>query len=105
MEEITNLQSPQLIEAVRVWVGWGYRSWPGRDDERLVKHFGAEIAAKLLPLIKSLITDFYSSDAHLVAVDLQDMGRLASEQFKQKHPTVADEIVQAFAGCYTFDFK
>jgi len=104
MEEITDLQSPQLIEAVRVWTGWG-QVMPNRDDERLVKHFGAEIAARLLPLIKSLEDDFYSSDAYLVAVDLQDMGRLASEQFKQKHPTVADEIVQAFAGCYTFDYR
>jgi hypothetical protein len=33
------------------------------------------------------------------------MGRLASEQFKRKHPTVAEEIVEAFAWCYTFDFK
>jgi len=36
---------------------------------------------------------------------LQEMERQASEQFKQRHPTVADEIVKAFAWCYTFDFK
>ena len=33
------------------------------------------------------------------------MEKLSSQQFKQKHPDVADEIVQAFAWCYTFDFK
>lgn len=78
---------------------------PSRSDERVTDHFGDASAAKLLPLIKSLEDDFYSSDARLVAADLQEMEKLASEQFKRKHPTVADEIVKAFAWCYTFDFK
>ena len=105
MVEMNNLKSPQLIEAVRVWTGWGQSMMPSRDDARLAKHFGDEVAAKLLPLIKSLEDDFYSSDARLVAADLQEMEKLASEQFKRKHPTVADEIAKAFAWCYTFDFK
>jgi len=78
---------------------------PDRNDKRLENHFGDEVAAKLLPLIKSLEDDFYSSDARFVAANMQEMERLASEQFRRKHPTVADEIVQAFAWCYSFDFK
>ena len=105
MVEMNNLNSPQLVEAVRVWTGWGLSIMPSRDDARLAKQFGDEVAAKLLPVIKSLEEDFYSSDARLVATDLQEMGRMASEQFKRKHPTVAEEIVEAFAWCYTFDFK
>jgi len=105
MVEMNNTNFPQLIEAVRVWTGWGRSMAPSRDDARLTNHFGEEVAAKLLPLIKSLEEDFYSSDARFVAANLQEMERLASEQFKRKHPRVADEIVKAFAWCYTFDFK
>jgi hypothetical protein len=105
MVEMNNLNFPQLIEAVLVWTGWGRSIAPSRDDARLANQFGGEVAAQLLSLIKSLEEDFYSSDARLVAANLQEMEKLASEQFKRKHPTVADEIVKAFAWCYTFDFK
>jgi hypothetical protein len=105
MVEMNNLYSPQLIEAVGFWTGWGQSAAPSRSDKRLADHLGENIAAKLLPLIKSLEDDFYASDARLIAADLQEMEKLASEQFKRKHPTVAEEIVKAFAWCYTFDFK
>jgi hypothetical protein len=105
MVEMNNLNSPQLIEAVQLWTGWGHCVMPSRDDKRLADHFGSEMAGKLLPIIRALEVDFYSSDARLVATNLQEMGRVASEHFKRRHPTVADEIVKVFAWCYTFDFK
>lgn len=105
MEEMNDFNSTQLVEAVRVWTGWGQSMMPSRNDKRLVERFGEDAAAKLLPVIKSLEDDFYVSDARLVAANLQDMERQASEDFKRKHPTVAEDIVKAFAWCYTFDFK
>lgn len=105
MVEINKLSSPQLIEAVRLWTGWGQSTVPNRNDKRVLDRFGEEDAVKLLPLIKLLDEDFYASDAQLIAANLQEMERLASEHFKRKHPTVAEEIVIAFAWCYTFDFK
>jgi hypothetical protein len=94
-----------LIEAVRIWTGWGQSLMPTRNDKRLVEHFGEEVSAKLLVLIKSLEEDFYTSDARLVAANLPEMETLASEQFRRRHPMVADDIVKAFAWCYAFDFK
>ena len=105
MVEIEKLNSPQLIEAVRLWTGWGQSPLPNRNDSRLLNHFGGDIGTKLLSLIKSLEDEFYASDARLRAANLQEMEKLASEQFKQKHPSIADEIVKVFAWCYTFDFK
>ncbi len=102
---MNNINSPQLIEAVRLWTGWGQSIMPSRSDKRLVDRFGEDVAAGLLPLIKFLEDDFYSSDARLVAANLQEMEKLASEHFRRKHPAVAEEIVKAFAWCYTFDFK
>ncbi len=78
---------------------------PSQSDQRLLDRFGEDVAAKLLPLIKSLKDDFYSSNAQFVAANMLEMERLASEQFKRKHPTAPDEIVKAFAWCYTFDFR
>lgn len=100
-----NLSSPQLIEAVRLWAGWGQSTAPSRNDQRLTDHLSEHAAAALLPLIKLLENDFYSSDARITAANLQEMRQLASEQFKQKHPGVAEEIVEVLAWCYTFDFK
>jgi hypothetical protein len=105
MVEINNLSSAQLVEAVRLWTGWGQSMMPGRNDKRVMDRFGDEDAAKLLLLIKSLANDFYASDARLIAADLEEMNKLASEHFKRKHPTVSEEIVKAFAWCYTFDYK
>jgi hypothetical protein len=105
MVKINNIDSSLLVEAILVWTGWGRDVMPRRDDSLLVNRFGTEDTAKLLPVIKSLEDDFYSSDARFVADDLQEMEKLSSAQFRKKHPTIADEIVKAFAWCYTFDFK
>jgi len=100
-----NHNLPQLAEAVRIWTGWGSHSHPNRNDERVIQHYGAAMAAKLLPAIKSLEDDFYSSDARFTAADLSEMGTRASEQFARKHPGIASDIVEALSWCYTFDYK
>jgi hypothetical protein len=105
MEALSGIDSPELVEAVRIWTGWGVQTWPSRDEARVRAQLGDAVASKLLPVIKSLEDDFYSSDANLTAANLQEMGKLASSDFRQKRPGVADEIVEAFAWCYTFDFK
>jgi hypothetical protein len=98
-------ESNLLIEAVFIWTGRGQKSWPHRDESALINHFGAEKASKLLSTIKFLQDDFYSSNANLIADNLQEMGKMASEEFRKKHPDIPEEIVQAFVWCYTFDYK
>lgn len=105
MVKVNFLELPQLVEAILLWTGWGREMMPRRDDSVLIDYFGTEIATKLLPVIKSLEDDFYSSDARFIAADLHEMELLSSAQFRKKYPTIADEIVKAFAWCYTFDFK
>jgi len=105
MAETNNLNSREFIEAVRLWRGWGQGMAPSRNDKRLAAHFGEDVAAELVPLIKSLQGDFYSSDSRFVTANFHEMEKHASEQFRRKHPGIADEIVQAFAWCYMCDFK
>ena len=105
MVEMSDFDSPQLVEAILVWTGWGRERMPNRDDSKVLKHFGGDAAARLLPIIKQLEDDFYQSNARLESNDLSQMATLASDDFRRKHPSVSDQIVKALAWCYTFDFK
>jgi hypothetical protein len=105
MDEINKFDNRQLTEAVLLWTGWKQTAIPRRDDSLLVARFGSELASKLLAAIKSLEDDFYLSEAKYVASDLKEMEAMSAEQFKNKYPKIDDEIVKAFAWCYTFDFK
>jgi hypothetical protein len=105
MDRLNNVESSQLTEAVLVWTGYGRDKTPRRRaDLLLAEHFGPELAARLLPLIKSLKDDFYLSDARQ-AGDLEEVGNLAAEYFRMKHPGIAEEVVKAFTWCYTWDWR
>lgn len=88
-----------------VRTGYGSTSSPSRDEQRLVGHFGSEGAADLLPQVRALEDDFYASDAHQTAPDLVSMGEAAANRFRELHPEIPEEAVQALAWCYTFDYK
>jgi hypothetical protein len=105
MEEITQLDSPQLVEATLLWSGWGRSPWPLRDESSVAQRFDPDLAGKLLSKIKELENEFYASEARFVAADLEEMERMSAGQFRDRHPEVAEKIVSAFAWCYTFDFK
>jgi hypothetical protein len=95
-----------LSAAILVWTGWDTSSaWPARDDARLVGRVGAELAGSLLPRIKELEAEFYSSNARYVAKNIKEMGDLAASSFQKEHPEISAAAVEAFAWCYTYDFK
>ncbi|MGO9458309.1 MAG: hypothetical protein ACLP62_14895 [Acidimicrobiales bacterium] len=99
------MESDAISQAVVVWTGWGHTAWPARDDERLVEKFGEAGGLDLVPKVHALQEQFYESYANLKAHDLVEMGSLASERFRQLHPELANDAVEALAWCYTFDFK
>ncbi len=105
MVAVTQWSSPVFVEAVLVWTAYGQDRMPRRDDAAVVSRFGAEIAAELLPAIKSLMDEFYLSDAKYTASDLVAMGKIATEEFRAKHPEITEEVLKALAWCYTFDFR
>jgi hypothetical protein len=105
MVKMTPKEWLRVGEAIVVWSGWGRSSWPARNDEALTNHFGRDVAAKLLPIIRELEDDFYLSDARNTASDLAEMASIASQQFMTKHPDLPEDAVRALAWCYTFDYK
>ena len=104
MVKVTSIDSEKLIEAVRIWSGWGGVA-PNRNDLRLIQRLGEKDANVLLPIIKRLEEDFYDSDACYVASDLEEMGQLAKRHFATMHPDLMSDVGDVFAWCYTFDFK
>jgi hypothetical protein len=95
----------QLSTALIIWTGFGQTPWPQRDEERLVRHIGADAAIELMPQLRKLEDDFYATSAWQTAPDLPAMDRQASEDFKRNHPEISDEAVNALAWCYTWDHK
>ena len=98
-------RTPTLSAAVVVWTGWDSRSLPSRDERQLAAQFGEDAARALLPQLRALEQEFYSSDAVRVSADLREMGERAATQFRGRHPELSEEAVQALAWCYTYDFK
>ncbi|MDQ6948994.1 MAG: hypothetical protein M3256_22720 [Actinomycetota bacterium] len=94
-----------LSEAVVWWTGFGRKTWPSREDDCLIERFGEDVGIDLVPRVKEMATEFSSSDARLYAATLSEMGARAASEFRQHHPELAEDAVQALAWCYTFDFK
>jgi hypothetical protein len=105
MVEINPSEFPILVEAISLWTGWRKSISPRRDDSAVINHFGSEVASKLLSELRALKKEFYMSDACLAAGNPSEMFKMALEHFKEKHPEMPDEIGQAFAWCYTFDYR
>ena len=102
---MTPIDPALLSEAIVIWTGWGSTIEPWRDEKRLVDRFGSEMAAELLPAIRRLDDEFYESDARDKVAGLKEMGDVAAQEFRQRHPEISDEAVEALAWCYTFDYK
>ena len=105
MATINKWNSPVFTEAFLIWTAYGRDIMPRRDDASVVTRFGDKAASKLLPEIKSMIDEFYQSDAKYTATDLVEMGKIATKEFQAKHPEITGEVLKALAWCYTFDFK
>lgn len=105
MVEITGKDLDDLTDAVQLWTGYGKEICPRRSDQLLIDKYGEQRGTRLLGILKSLEDLFYSSNAHLVAADLEEMDRLAVADFKNKQPSIPDAVAQVFAWCYTFDYK
>ncbi|HVZ32083.1 MAG TPA: hypothetical protein VG963_06650, partial [Polyangiaceae bacterium] len=76
----------------------------GYDREAaLGARFGAQAAAQLAPILRTLAAEFASTNAADVAADLREMHELAFADFKRKHPELSDQAVHALAARYTYE--
>jgi hypothetical protein len=98
------MSEPSEIDAAIIaWIGWGKALSPMRDDARVIALFGEADALRLLPIVRSLAADFERTDAPRVEPDLIAIGERASREFRDRHPDVSADAVQALEWAYTFD--
>lgn len=56
-------------------------------------------------MLKRLEYEFYESDARHAAPGDAEMAEMAASQFRDRHPELSEEAINAFAWCYTYDYK
>jgi hypothetical protein len=98
----------QVNRAIVVWTGYDPRvelGQPDRDEAALVEAFGESAAFDLLPIVKALEQDFYTSTAHNTVAGSREMAAQAAGEFSLRHPELSEHAVAAFAWCYRFDWK
>jgi hypothetical protein len=105
MLTMTQHEWDEVSLAVVLYTGQGVAPYPARSEDRIAARLGADAAARLGPIVRQLDDEFYESDARFVAADVADMHALASAQFRQKYPLLSPAAADAFAWCYTWDFK
>src|SRR5262249_33656759 len=94
-----------LSRAIVAWTGWGDAPWPARGDDRLIAADGEEGGAHLLPYV--LVPNAWSHESHArsTARTLSEMGATAADRFRQLHPELSEDAINALEWCYTFDYK
>jgi hypothetical protein len=102
---LSNIDSDLLESAVLEWTGYGKSTFPKRESSALDGLISSNEKQTILSVIEALEEDFYRSDAHLTAPSLEAMGENSAHEFQKKYPDLPDKIAQAFAWCYTFDYK
>jgi hypothetical protein len=105
MAEINRIDSQVLADAVVAWTGYERATYPTRDDAALINILPGDEATKLTAIVKALENDFYRSEAHATASNLSEMKDIATSDFRRLHPGLPEIIAEAFAWCYTFDYK
>jgi hypothetical protein len=105
VESVGASSSAEISEAIVVWTGWGKEARPRREESRLVDHYGDERARDLFPILRRLEDEFYESDARFTVADLAEMGDNAAARFRELHPELTQDSIEALAWCYSYDYK
>lgn len=104
MDPMMRLGSSLLSEAVVVWTGWCEAPAPVRRVERLVERYGEDLTIELMPLIKCLEADFYTSDVYQRATNDQ-LADASAREFSARYPELSPEVSRALGWCYSYDWK
>lgn len=91
----------ELIEPTRVLMKKGISKVPSNDEEVVLKIFGQNV----LNAILKLKHDFFKTDAYKLYNDKPNWDLIyqkAKYDFKTKHPTCCDELIELFWWAYSF---
>ncbi len=95
----------ETVEAIMLWTGYKTKSYPACDDLLIIQKYGIPKGNKLLEIIHEYYKRFYESESYQTANDLMSMSNMCKKDFINMYPNIDSQICEAFAWCYTFDFK
>ena len=95
----------RLSEALVIWIGFREVPTPEVSEARLEQRFGAAEAIRLLPYLRSLLTEFYDNDVSRFTREPDEMADMAAAPFAERHPELSDEAIEALAWSYKHDFS
>lgn len=102
---VMSLSADDISRAIVLWTGYETETWPSRDDDRFALLVGADAAIDLLPEVRRLESEFYESKAHNTVAGIGEMARAAAAEFRERHPELSEQAVEALAWCYAWEWK
>lgn len=94
-----------LVKAVLAWTGYENKPFPSRVEKDVKAVVPEPDFTEIFRTIKLLEDDFYNSDSYLTAVTISDMYKECQNEFMARHSELPSIIAEAFAWCYTYDYK
>lgn len=102
---LATMDQTLITDAIVLWLGYGRRAWPYRNDQAVLDAYGADRGERVLQVLHELADDFFASNASVTAPDLVSMGDQAASEFRLRHPDIGEQAVKALAWDYTYTYK
>jgi hypothetical protein len=96
------IDSTLINRALLVWLGWHSTGVPRTDDAAVTALLGADLSARVVPILRELKADFWETDAAHTVWDLAGAADKAAADFTAKHPDVSAEAVKRMANEWAY---
>ena len=93
----------QVAEALVVWSSEGSSPYPRRNPAAVLERYGQTEGTRLLTIIQQLERDYFSCTARNYAMTLDELRRIAKEEFVAKYPDLPVEGLKVLDWCYSYD--
>jgi hypothetical protein len=85
----------QLSRGVVLYLGFGERSAPRPDPQRVVAEFGSQRGEELVTTIMALVAEVEAAPVDWASETLSSATVVARDRMHRAHPELADDAVQA----------
>jgi hypothetical protein len=95
----------QLSRGVVFYLGYGERSAPLPDPQRVVAEFGPQRGEELVTTIQALVAEVMAAPVDWASETLSSATDDAHDRMHRAHPELADDAVQALAWIFSWDWR
>jgi hypothetical protein len=99
------IDSTLINRALLVWLGWHSTGAPRTDDVAVTALLGADLGARVVPILRGLKADFWETDAADTVWELAAAADKAAGDFTAKYPDVCAEAVERMANLWAYGHR